>query len=243
MAYEFSIDKKTGIILVTGYALVGVLLFVAGFLLGIGYHLPATPTEMVMQSPPAKAAETPVALPSEKPAEQSAEVSTPPPDSTPETLAPVPAPAPADEGQPAAPAPEPTLAAASPSPSSNAAPAPAKTLIPPAVTPTPAPAPTPAPLASAAAAAAEPSPSPASQEEYSLQVGSFIDPSNAARLAKELRDKGYKPTILNATDSHYRVWHAVRIGPYKDMQTAAKEAASLRQAEQILALVRPAKSL
>ena len=62
-------------------------------------------------------------------------------------------------------------------------------------------------------------------------------------MAKDLQDKGYKATIFNATDSHYRVWHAVRIGPFKDMQTAAKEAASLKEAEQILALVRPAKSL
>lgn len=249
MPYDFSIDKKTGVILIAGYALVGVLLFVAGFLLGIEYRFSSRPADLMVQSSPAKSPQASSEAPAAKPTEQSAQVSPPPTAQAQPVPTPVLTPTPLDEQPPASTAPNASLEtgpSASASPTNNT---PQAAVQPPVIPPAPissASAPqVPAQATSSAteAAAASPPILSASEREYAIQVGAFLDPGNAARLAKDLQGKGYKATVFNATDSRYRVWHAVRIGPFKDMQTASREARSFKETEQLLALVRPANTL
>jgi len=225
--------------------LVGILLFVSGFLMGIAYRPSAETASLAAAAPPPATTATPPTSPVPKPAEQPAEATADAGQTPQSILTPVLATPPeGEEEEPGTEAAEAATPPESPGAAPPPAPAPAKPSPPPAaatpVAAAPAAAPNPAPSATASA---ETPPAPSSEDGYALQVGSFLDPDNAARLAKQLQDKGYKATIFNAMDSHYRVWHAVRIGPFKDMQTAAKEAATILNAEQLLALVRPAKSL
>ncbi len=50
MPYDFSVDKKTGLLLLTGYVLVSFLLFVAGFLFGLNYGLSSKVAEILARS-------------------------------------------------------------------------------------------------------------------------------------------------------------------------------------------------
>jgi hypothetical protein len=96
MAYEFSMDKGTGIILVVGYGLVGLLLFLAGFLLGIEDRTSLEPESMVAKAEAAKADKTAPEKPAGAAAEQSSEAVQPPVETVP-GLTPVLNAAPEDE--------------------------------------------------------------------------------------------------------------------------------------------------
>lgn len=249
MPYDFSIDKKTGFILIAGYGLVGLLLFLAGFLLGIGYRTSPQKVDIVAQAPAAKVQQTAPDNPAPQPAGQTTNVAQGPGETAPPVLTPVQAPVPEDKQPPdeaAANAPPETTPPAPPSRASNApqtTPQPQAT--PPAARPVTATPPTPAEAAaSPAETAASPAPAqPAGEGDYAIQVGSFLDAGNAQRMVKNLQGKGYKATVFDSTDAKYRVWHAVRIGPYKDIETASREARSFKDAEHLLALMRPAKTL
>ena len=122
MPYDFSIDKKTGVILIAGYALVGVLLFVAGFLLGIEYRFSSRPADLMVQSSPAKSPQASSEAPAAKPTEQSAQVSPPPTAQAQPVPTPVLTPTPLDEQPPASTAPNASLEtgpSASASPTNN----------------------------------------------------------------------------------------------------------------------------
>lgn len=79
----------------------------------------------------------------------------------------------------------------------------------------------------------------ASQPSYSVQVGVFLDENNANLLVRDLRDKGYTPIVLKATDDQLRVWHAVRIGAYMSKTAATQAAASIARQEKLRVIVRP----
>jgi cell division protein FtsN len=139
--------------------------------------------------------------------------------------------------------------------------APAKTTPPKKVTPAKEPAPAPqvtAPTAAAAQAqavnggieivqeaAADASAEAAESEpEYvTVQVGVFLDQSEANRLLKQIENKGYSPSFFSGRDAEARQWYAVRIGAYSDRQQASIAAANFTRQEKLKAVVRPLGSL
>lgn len=249
MSYDFSVDKKTGIILVSGYALVGALLFVAGFLLGINYGLSSRAAEIVAGFSPAKIAPARSRSASAKSAEQRLETSLMPGSLAPPARTPSVSPPPLAPQSPVGGAANAITATEPAAPVSTAQSISQKavqpltippTAGPPAALPPPV---SPAKPGTAAAATTAASSPPASHHGYSIQVGAFLDPRNAAQLAKDLQQQGYKATVLDFSDSEYRVWHAVRFGQFKDMAAAAREARTFERNEQLLAIVRHANSL
>jgi cell division septation protein DedD len=83
----------------------------------------------------------------------------------------------------------------------------------------------------------------ASALSYSVQVGVFLDANNANLMARDLQDKGYTPIVLKATDDQSRVWHAVRIGAYMNKTAAMQAAAGIARQEKLKVIVRPLGSL
>jgi cell division protein FtsN len=78
---------------------------------------------------------------------------------------------------------------------------------------------------------------------YSVQVGAYLDEREARRLAGELEHKGYTPTVFSGTDAEARVWYAVRIGAYASVKDAGQAANNFARQERMKAAVRPAGSL
>lgn len=243
MPHNFSIDKKSGIILVTGCGLLAVLLFIAGFLLGIQFQFSLRPSNLVAQSSSTKATQARLKVPAKPATPKTPNVAATATSAAPMLLAAAPASRQSAVGAqteaktssatpekqvvgPAGAANQP--AAASPATSSPPAPAPA--------TPQAAP-------SSAEVAAAKPAAQSTDEGKYSIQVGAFLNAKNAARLVKNLKARGYQAKEFIATDSRYRVWHTVRIGSFKDMEAAAQEARRFTQSAHLMALVRPADSL
>ena len=78
---------------------------------------------------------------------------------------------------------------------------------------------------------------------FSVQLGAFRDSNNAARMLVSLNNSGCHASVFRAVDIHNRIWNAVRLGPYRDFQTASRAADELKRREGLLGLVRPADSL
>jgi cell division septation protein DedD len=126
-----------------------------------------------------------------------------------------------------APAPAPEQAAAPGPPRETAAPANAAP-------------PTPPPASPASLTAHESKAQPAADEPppFVVQIGSFRDAKNAKQLQDELNGRGYQATVFNARDSEQRMWHAVRIGRYQDLASAASDAAKIGDKEKMQVLIR-----
>lgn len=77
----------------------------------------------------------------------------------------------------------------------------------------------------------------------SVQVGVFLEEIDADRLVEELESKGYTPTVFVANDADNRPWYAVRIGAYTDQAEAAQAASNFTKQEKLKATVRPIGSL
>ncbi|HXS94004.1 MAG TPA: SPOR domain-containing protein [Candidatus Limnocylindrales bacterium] len=126
--------------------------------------------------------------------------------------------APAPTPQPAAPAPAETAAVQKPAPAAPAA-APAET----------------APVRLVTSEASG---------EFCLQLGSFEKAENARKLQSDLKDKGIAAIIFDQTDSaSQRTWHAVRVGGYGSLDSAAQAAADFSNKWRIQAMVRRSDSL
>jgi cell division protein FtsN len=78
---------------------------------------------------------------------------------------------------------------------------------------------------------------------FSVQVGVFVDESEANQLVRQLQNKGYTPIVLAASDDEGRMWYAVRIGAYANKTEAAQAASNIARQEKIKAVVRPLGSL
>jgi cell division septation protein DedD len=106
------------------------------------------------------------------------------------------------------------LVARSPSaPAPNASPAP----------PLPVQQPSP-PAPSSAAAPSVPGP------YFTIQVGSFQDPANAASLARSLGTKGWEAFVVDWTNGGGQVWKVVRVGRYPTEAQAAEASTELMSA-------------
>ena len=78
---------------------------------------------------------------------------------------------------------------------------------------------------------------------FSIQVGVFLEEKEANKLVREMESKGYSTSVFAANDAENRTWYSVRIGMYADQKEAAQAASSFTKQEKIKAVVRPIDSL
>lgn len=83
-----------------------------------------------------------------------------------------------------------------------------------------APAPSPAPMAVP----------PVTGPYFTIQVGSFQDPANAASLARSLGTKGWEAFVVDWTNGSGQVWKVVRVGRYLTEAQAAAASTELSSA-------------
>lgn len=72
---------------------------------------------------------------------------------------------------------------------------------------------------------------------YAVQVGAFLSQDNADRFMRRLNQKDYQAYIFQVTGAKKRVWHAVRIGSYQDLEAARSDAAAFKDKEKMPAIV------
>ncbi len=86
------------------------------------------------------------------------------------------------------------------------------------------------------------SPAPAKGITYAVQVGDYQEEKAARRLAADLENKGYTPSIFSGRDAENRLWYAVRLGTYAGAKDATAAAANFAKQEKLKASVRPVNS-
>lgn len=246
MTYDFSLEKKAALILTLGLALIGILLFVAGWLAGSQYALNTVVTPAVRPAAGQVATVNPAAGQPALPAGQAAPatVGVLPADGSsidPTLLPPGVAPIAVE--------PLPEVAAGQPPAATNAgaakpeAVAPAGALKNEAQNPAAASDGDAVVVKEAAPAAADASAGTTANSVFSVQVGAFLEATDAEKLAKELQNRGYTPNIFSGNDGELRQWYAVRIGVYADPKEAAEAASNFSKQEKMKAAVRPIDSL
>jgi len=86
-----------------------------------------------------------------------------------------------------------------------------------------------------------PSPAPASQPAsplatlptgpyYTIQVGSFQDPANAASLVRSLGVKGWEAFVVDWANGAGQIWKVVRVGRYQTEAQAVSASGELMSA-------------
>ena len=78
--------------------------------------------------------------------------------------------------------------------------------------------------------------------EFSLQLGAFQTEDNALMLRDKFKAKGYSVFLFRVLDSDGHLWHTVRMGHYADMKQANQAAEKMTNKEQISTWVRPANA-
>ncbi len=224
MSYDFSFTKKTISFLLGGSAFVGIMLFIAGLLVGANWWTEQTPLVAAAGPQPLAAAAALTSAPAPVPKEPVLKAEA---ESTQAAAAP-------DEVAARADAPAPVKQSHSSAPVESG-----RALVL-------------APLREAAtdevkiierADTAADDSNEASPLAFSVQVGVFVDENAANQLVRQLQSKGYTPIILTAADDESRQWYAVRIGAFANRTEATQAAANISAQEKIRAIVRPLGSL
>jgi cell division septation protein DedD len=65
---------------------------------------------------------------------------------------------------------------------------------------------------------------------FTIQVGSFQDPANAASLVRSLGVKGWEAFVVDWANSTGHIWKVVRVGRYKTEAQAVSASAELTSA-------------
>ena len=217
MTYDFALDKKAVIFLVAGSIAIGVLLFLAGLIIGRDWH-ETDSTAMASAAPENERA----ALPTEPVLNE--ETSAPPVSAAPKTARPTLPPAkqatetPLDQR-------------AEPAPVAAPGEVPPVKII------------SEAEPDHAAADQSVVNTQPVEPDYVTVQVGVFLEEKEAGNLLHQMERKGYRPTFFSGRDAEARQWYAVRIGVYSDRQQAANAAANFTKQEKLKAVVRPVESL
>jgi DedD protein len=218
--YNFLFDKKSLVLLLSGAAVAGGVLFFSGLLVGVQFGLPfeAAPAASLRPAVPKRAA----LVPADRPC-------------LPEPLAVPAAPAAPQKTSPeAAPIPEPELRASAAPP-----------VEPEAFLSKPAPAPAPAPTVAQASVQTiirtpEPkvTPEPAGGPgRFSLQIGAFREAKNSEKAIQDLVSRGYEPYVIEQRGRS--VLKTVRVGRYAGRAEALRAASEFRRREGMEAVVRP----
>jgi cell division septation protein DedD len=224
MIYDFAIDKKSLGFLIAGSVLVGILLFLAGWLVGANWSRPVVVASNV---PAAQTVAAPVVVRPALPTAAAAAPTVPDEAVRPEVAAPEDV-IPAVKQNPAAPdagseTPKPAGAAAA---GAGADPK----------------------IIERADAAATTDPPGANEPvekmtAFSVEVGVFPEEKEANDLVEVMEGKGYSTSIFVASDLDNRQWYSVRIGAYADRAEAAQAASKFTEQEKIKAVVRPINAL
>ncbi len=82
-----------------------------------------------------------------------------------------------------------------------------------------------------------------SKMTHSVQVGAFLNKTNAERIKGLLKRKGYDAQIIIFADSKKRNWHTVRIGNYPSSEIAKKYSNAFTSKEKLESAVVPVDSL
>jgi cell division septation protein DedD len=228
MNYDYSFNKKTISFLLGGSAFVGIMLFIAGLLVGANWK--AEPTALAAVTSPQPVASAVVTTAPPAPAPEAvpkepvlkAEAVKPQVTAPAEVVAPSVAPSAVEQSHSNAPA----ESRRSPAlPSSREADD--VRIIERADAPTD----------------VESHPVSKNQLTFSIQVGVFMEENAAHQLVRQLQGKGYRPIILTANDDEARRWYAVRIGAYANRTEATEAATNIGAQEKLKAVVRPLGSL
>ena len=218
MNYEFALDKKAIISLIACLLLIGVLLFVAGWIIGRQWT-----TSETTSTPSAVTEEQRAGLPTEPLLDEAR--------ATPKAAVP-------NTAKPKLELPQQPQAPVSAPPAASQAPAAAATVAA-AVSPK-----DDRVVIISEADADQTNKRDAAEPEYvTVQVGVFLDEKEASRLLQQMERKGYAPSFFSGRDAEARQWYAVRIGTYSDREQATRAAANFTKQEKIKAVVRPAESL
>lgn len=214
MSYDFSLDNKAVASMAIGMVLLGLLIFFAGFLVGVAVRLESAAAGALAHTAPAPQFAGPVAAVAELRVT---------------TLPPLPNAPPMGAGA-AARAGETTAAAelvsVPPVPAGGETAADAASDL----------------TAGEVLQAQEP-PREQVSGGFAVQVGAFRDPVKATRLIDTLRKRGYRAQLFRLKDARRRLWHTVRLGPYNQGDEAARMAAHVIEQEQVQAFVRPPSAL
>jgi cell division septation protein DedD len=218
MNYEYALDKKALISLIAGSVMIGVLLFVAGWIVGRQWTVAAS-----AETASTTSGDERVALPKEPVLRE--EASAPNVETAKSSVKPAKLTVPKEAVE----APAPSSAATSTTTNPMAAAQPVGDL---------------RIIESTADDAAAGDANAAAEPEYvTVQVGVFLDQKEASHLLQQIERKGYAPTFFSGRDAEARQWYAVRIGVYSDKQQAMNAAANFTKQEKIKAVVRPLESL
>ena len=244
MSYDFSFDKKSVFLILSGSVAIGGLLFLAGFVAGWDRGTYQARLEFEKQNaasrpllakaePSADVVPTPVVLKSDTASDSGNSAADPPAtNSEPEKTTTAPEQQTADSSSsqpekksasadPVEPAPQEKSSAQSPQKASGPA------------------------TASGAGAPDADNKSDASDDAsgFSLQVGAFQNEDNAQRCVSNLKTRGYPVFVFHTLDARGRTWHTVRIGHYPSVEKASAAAAVFKGRERIPVFIRPVNEL
>jgi cell division protein FtsN len=216
MNYDFSLNKKSLIFIISGCLAVSVLVFFAGFVLGWdrGTKHPAQ-LELKKQNAPVAVQNQPAAA------------------STSIANQPTATPVPAANTKPAPSSGVASAATASREPSTPNS----ETSVDPRQMPEES-----SMVGGKSAANTEPTVA-SEQAAFSLQVGAYQNESNAQRCRKAIQARGYAAFLFDTRDAEGHTWHAVRIGRYADVKKASTAAVAFTVKEKIPVFIRPANEL
>jgi cell division septation protein DedD len=243
MSYDFSFDKKSVFLILGGSALIGVLLFFAGFVAGwdrgtyqarldFEKQNAASNASLAQAKPPVDAVATPVALKSDTAGDAGGSTDDPPPATNDETQKTTTAPEPETAANSSASEPGKKEAKADPAPATQEKPA--------VQSSQKAPAPAPASSALDADKNSDASDDPSG---FSLQIGAFQNEDNALRCVSSFKSRGYPVFVFHTLDAHGRTWHTVRIGHYPSVDKASAAAADFKGKERMPVFIRPVNEL
>lgn len=116
----------------------------------------------------------------------------------------------------------------------------ASPIAPPARQPTVVPAP-PRPIAIAPAAAATLTPPPRELGSFTVQIGASPDRGEAARLEARARAAGLKPYVSEANLGAKGIWFRIRVGAFRDRETAARFRTDVERELRSAAVVMPTR--
>jgi cell division septation protein DedD len=222
MSYDFSFSKKAISFVVAGSIFVGVMLFIAGLLVGTTWKAePKAAPPVAGTQPVATPQPEPTVDPQEEPVMSAEAV-------IPETAAPGAIDAAREASTPVKQAHGNTVSASGrrwQSPQSAAA------------------APNDDELRVVQEAEPAAADEPAETAPFSVQVGVFASENDAHQLVRQLQKKGYAPIVLAANNDESRLLYSVRIGTYTNKTEAAHAASNIADQEKLKAVVRPLGSL
>ena len=95
--------------------------------------------------------------------------------------------------------------------------------------------------AGAASATAEPSADSSYAIPLAVKVCSFTGKTSAEAMIASLASKGYRASLGHSSGAGGRTWYVVKLGPYKEWNTASDVAARVAIAENVRPVIGPVK--